>query len=178
MNKVLFLVVLIISQMAFSSPYANLLYQESDDVVSALKFIGTPEEKLELYKDRVRGDLASQDLIAFANRIIKARETRDTALFKNSIDPESVEKSKEIFDRSIDKINDGSLLYGNKGFKYFVTSEPIAERHLNRLFKTITQKPSVTLYFYHYHSSKDRLIASSFYLKKVNNEFITVLPVL
>ena len=177
MNKLFFLAILLFSEIAFSGQFDNLVYQKDSDIELALKFIGTPSEKITATKPLVRGNLAKQELVDFSNKIIEARETHNVSLFKSLTHQESLEKSKDMLNATLEQINDGGLIYGNENYKYFVTSNPVTDRYLNRFFKNNKNKPSVTLMFYHYHSSNGALIGSPMYLIKTNDGFKNVLPI-
>ena len=151
MRKLLLLFILLFYRAAIAEQYSHLIYQGTSDTVLALRFIDTPNEKVEILKPLVRGELANQELITFANQIIQARETRNVNLYESLIHQEGLDHSEEILTTIIEKISDGSLMYGGHGYKYFVTSEPIADRLLNKIFRKNVNKPSITLTFYHYH---------------------------
>ena len=176
MYKLLIPLVLLFSETVFSSQYDNLLYQKNDDMEAALKFISTPKDKINTIKSVVRGVLGDQKLVGFSNKIIEARETNNVPLFKSLTDQESLEKSEGMLDAVIEQLNDGSLIYGNEGYKYFVTSKPISEHYLNK-FTNNTNKPSIILYFYHYHPSNGMLIGSPMYLMETKSSFKNILPV-
>jgi len=178
MKKLFLLGMFVFSHMAYSGQYDYLLYQKDSDIDLALRFIGAPSEQIPALITRVRGNLAKQELIDFSNKIIEARETNNVDLFTSFVDKESLEKSKNMFNVTLDKIKDGSLIYGNEGHKYFVTSNNVLDRILNRYFKDYKNKPSITLMFYHYHKSNGVLIGSPTYLIKTNEGYKNVIPIL
>lgn len=177
MTKFLMCLIILYSQSVTAEQYTDLLYQKSEDMESALRFVGAPEEAIGLLTSFVKGGLADQDLVNFSNRIIEARETRNVELFKKYVNQESLNISQEILNEVIDKIRDGSLIYGNSGYKYFVTSEPISDHVLERFYNNNVNKPSISLTFYHYHPSNGALIGSPTYLIKSESKHQIVIPV-
>jgi len=169
--------IFLFSETVASSQFTDLIYQKSENIDSALRFINVPEEKIEILRTLVKGKLADTALVNFSNKIVEARETRNVELFKNYVNQESVNFSPDMLNRMIDKISDGSLIYGNNGYKYFVTSEPISDRVLNKFYSNNINKPSIALIFYHYHPSNGALIGSPTYLIKTESNFQIVLPV-
>jgi len=177
MRKLVILLIFMFSETATSGQYSGLIYQESGDIYSALRFIDAPDEKIEILRPLIKGKLADQALVNFSNKIIEARETKNIELFKGLTHQESLDYSKDMLRKIIEQIKDGSLIYGNNNYKYFVTSEPITERMLTRFFGKNVTKPSITLIFYHYHSSNGALIGSPMYLVKTEIGFRIVLPI-
>ena len=62
MYKLLIPLILLFSETTFSSQYDDLLYQKNDDIEFALKFIGTPKDKIDTIKPIVRGELGNKKL--------------------------------------------------------------------------------------------------------------------
>ena len=177
MNRLFFLAIFLFSELALAGQFDYLVYQKDSDIELALKFIGTPSERIPTTMPLVRGSLAKQELLDFSNKIIEARETKNVPLFKSLIHQESLDNSKDMLNAAFEQIQDGSLIYGNENYKYFVTSNPIPDRHIIRFFKKNNNKPSITLMFYHYHPSNSALIGSPTYLIKTNDGFKIVLPI-
>jgi len=177
MSRLLIYLIVMFSQSVTASQYTDLIYQKSEDLASALRFINTPEDKIEKLSGMVKGKLADNAQLNFSNTLIEARETRDVELFMNLVNKESFESPHEMLNKTIDQIRDGSYVYGNSGYKYFVTSEPVPDLVKNRFYSNNINKPTIALVFHHYHPSNGALIGSPAYLIEAGNNYQIVLPV-
>ena len=141
MKRLFFLTIFLFAELALAGQLDYLVYQKDNDIELALKYIGTPSEKIPATMPLVRGSLAKQELVDFSNKIIEARETKNVPLFKSLILQEGIENSKDMLNTMLEQIKDGSLVYGNEGYNYFVTSNTVPDRLLNRFFKNNKNKP-------------------------------------
>jgi len=182
MNKFIFLFFCLVSASGFavSDEAENLIYQKSTNLDAALKYVNTPDNKIKHLKHLIKGVLADQHLLRFANKIITARETHNETLILSLVNQESLTKPNKELDRIKGTIKDGSMIYGNKDFRYFVTKAPITAKDSEDLkfyFKKNITKPSLILYFYHFHPSNGMLIASAVFLTKAENGYKIILPI-
>lgn len=147
------------------------LYQKDDSLINALKFIDTPEDRMETSFVSERGKLAAQNQLSFANKLFSLRKSKDVDMFisllsegtKKQLDDDN---NKRMLHHHIRKIKDGTFLYGEYDFKFFATFRKFREKDWDMLKKHVSfaERPTDVIHFWHFHKPNYMFIGSTSYL--------------
>ncbi len=158
----------------------QMLYQKSDSVTEALKFIETPEDRLVacLSSVRSRGNLANQEQLKFANKLFGIRKSKDTDAFISLLSNASRaqlydDNDKNMLRYYISLIEDGSFVYGQSDVKFFATMREYTEKDDEKLMKHISfaEKPTDIITYYHFNRPQYMLIGTTLYLLKEKDSY-------
>ena len=150
-----------------------MLYQESDSLTDALKFIDAREDKLESYISFTgkKGKLANQDQLKFANKLFSLRRSKDAEFFISLLSERTRDQLNDndkngILHNHINQIKNETFLYGEYDFKFFVTISELAEEERDELQKKagFAETPTHNIIYWHFHKPKNMMIGTTFYL--------------
>jgi len=154
------------------------LYQKSDSIENALRFIDAPEERMSQYKELVRGqgELISGQLLRFANKVFALRKSKDVNDFISLLSKEArkrYEQGDETSSVFIDiwHIKRGRFIYGEYDFKFFAVVRKFTDEDWDEYGENFRHRPDYWLVFCHFHKPKYFLCGTSFYVKKENGSY-------
>ena len=150
-----------------------MLYQKSGSFANALKFIEMPEDKMEtslsFLKDK--GKLADKRQLAFANKLISLRKSKDFELFKSLLSEGTKSQlgnddNRGVVHQYLRQIDEGAFIYGQDDVKFFATFREFTEAENEKLKKHVrfADAPTHVLHYWHRRKPGSMLIGSSFYL--------------
>jgi len=147
------------------------LYQKDDSLINALKFIDTPEDRMETSFVSERGKLADQNQLSFANKLFGLGKSKDVDMFISLLSNGTkkqlaYDNNKRMLHHHIRKIKDGTFLYGEYDCKFFATFREFTEKDRETLKKHVSfaETPSHVIHYWHFHRPNYMLIGSTFYL--------------
>jgi hypothetical protein len=147
------------------------LYQKDDSLIDALKFIDTPEDRMETSFVSKRGKLADQSQLAFANKLFSLRKSKDVDMFISLLSDGSKKQldehnNKRMVRHHIRKIRNGTFLYGEYDCKFFATFRELTQKDWDMLRKHVSfaETPAHVIHYWHFHRPNYMLIGSTFYL--------------
>lgn len=152
-----------------------MLYQKSDSIAEALKFIDVPEDRFIfcLSSVRSRGHLADWDQLKFVNRLFAVRKSRDTDEFISLLSNASQsllydDGEKNLLSHYISLIEDGSFIYGESDARFFATLRKFTDKDDEKLKShfIFAEKPTDIITYYHFEQPKNMLIGTDLYLLK------------
>jgi hypothetical protein len=157
-----------------------MLYQKSDSIAEALKFIDVPEDRFVfcLSSVRSRGHLADWEQLEFANRLFAVRKSRDTdefiSLLSNATrDQLYDDNNKRMLHYYIEEIKNGSFICGGNDFKLFAIFAEFTDKDEEKLKKHVAfgEKPTHIVTYYHFDKPKNMLMGTNFYLLKEKDSY-------
>jgi len=147
------------------------LYQKQDSIKNALKFIGTPEERMDTDFVRKHGQLASPRQLEFANKLFGVRKSKNVDMFISLLSDGTKKhlndgNNRRMLHQHIKEINAGTFLSGEEDFSFFATFREFTDKDRDTLKKHVSfaEPPTHAIVYYHY--SKNMLLGSTLYLIK------------
>ena len=148
------------------------LHQKDDSLINALKFIDTPEDRLDSISFvSKRGKLADKHQLVFANKLFSLRKSKNVDMFisllsdgtKKQLDDDN---NKRMLHHHIRKIKDGTFLCGEYDFKFFATFREFTEKDSDTLKKHVSfaETPSHVIHYWHFHKPNYMLTGGTYYL--------------
>lgn len=158
-----------------------LLYQQSDSVAEALKFIEVSEDRFVTSLSFVRnrgGKLADQSQLEFADKLFGVRESKDmdtfVSLLSNATRAQLYDDNdKRMLHYYIEEIKNGSFIYGGNDFRFFAMFAEFTDKDEEKLKKHVVfgEKPTHIITFYHFDKPKNMLMGTNFYLLKDKDSY-------
>jgi len=150
---------------------SNSLYQKQGSIRYALEFIGMPEELIDTTFVSKRGQLANPQQLEFANKLFSVRKSKDVDMFISLLSDGTKKQlnddnNKRMLHHHIKEVKDGTFLYGEYDFKFFVTFRKVTEKLSEMLKKHVSfaETPSHAIHYWHFHKPNYMLIGESYYL--------------